>query len=159
MAIDLNELLARCAEIETAAILSNFAVTVDAKPYFMHQQESFPYFTNRIAGDEISYDSNEFDRDTYTVIIRLIIGHATAGYQGESESTLYDYIPVIKTAFNTNEGLISTSYAAAMTALIEGDTARMNSHSGFRVFQDGGLIGVTQVGTEFVLTCLFNEDL
>lgn len=159
MAIDLNELLARCVAVEKEAILAEFTTAIDSIPYFIHRQESFPYFTHRISNDDISYDGNEMDRDTYTVIIRLIIGHVTSNYVGENESLLYDYIPVIKTAFNGNEGLVSTAYPADMTALIEGDDARMTTCYGFRTFQDSGLIGVTQVGTEFVLTCLFNEDL
>lgn len=159
MGADLNELLARCVQVEKEAILEAFTTAVDSIPYFIHQQESFPYFTHRVSNGDIGYEGNEMDRDTYTVIIRLVIGHVTANYVGENESLLYDYIPVIKTAFNTNEGLVSVAYPDDMTALIEGDTARMTTCYGFRTFQDGGLIGVNQVGTEFVLTCLFNEDL
>jgi hypothetical protein len=157
--MDLNELLARCVEVEKEAILAAFSTQIDAIPFFVYQQESFPYFTHRIAGDEIGSEGNEIDRDSYTVIIREVIGHITQGYMGEVETLLYEHIPVIKTAFNTNEGLTSAVYPDDMEALIEGDTARMLSHSGFRIFQDSGLIGVTQVGVDYVLTCLFHEDL
>lgn len=158
--VDLNELLARCVEIEKFALSSlSTPVTADAVPYFIHQQESFPYFVNRVDTFAGSYDSNEIDHDTYTVIIRLIVGHITEGYVGEPETKLYTYFPAVKTAFNQNEGLISTAYPADMTNLLEGEDKRIVSGTVFRVFQDGGLQGVRQVGSEFVLTCLFSQEL
>lgn len=152
--IDYNNLLARCVAIQKEA-LASISVTADAKPYFLHTQESFPYFTNRIGGDEIGSDSHDFDRDTITVIMRLVIGHATEGYVGEPETNLYTWIPVIKEYFNERELLQSATFTTAMTSLIE---SRITGHNGFRVFQNAG-ISANQVGTEFTLTCEFDESI
>lgn len=158
--VDLNELLARCVEIEKAALLGlSDPVAADAVPHFIHQQEAFPYFVNRISDFTGGYEGNEIDRDTYTVIIRLVVGHITEGYRGEPETKLYTYFPAVKTAFNENEGLQSTAYPVAMENIFEGVNKRITSGTVFRVFQDGGLRGVQQVGSEFVLTCEFSQDL
>ncbi len=156
MPIDYNELLARCAALQIEALASlSSPVAADAKPYFIHTQESFPYFTNRVGGDEIGFDSQDFDRDDLTVIMRLVVGHITEGYVGEPESNLYDWIPEIKTYFNERELLQSVAYPTAMLGLIE---SRVSGHNGFRVFQNTGL-GATQVGTEITLSCQFDESI
>lgn len=158
--VNVNELLLRCVEIEKAALSGlTPAVSADAVPYFIHTQEEFPYFTNRIGNIEIGFDSNEMDRDTYTVVIRLVVAHVTQGFFGDIETALYTYIPAIITAFNQNEGLQSVAYPGAMVDIIEGENNRVISCTGFRVLEDGGLQGVKQVCAEFILTCLFNQDL
>lgn len=155
-ALDYNNLLNRVAALQKEALLSlTPAVTADAVPYFIHTQETFPYFTNRIGGDDIQYDSEEFDRDTLVVTMRLVVGHITSGYVGEPESNLYTYIPALKTYFNEREMLQSAAYTTAMTGLIR---ARVTAHLGFRVFQNAG-ISAQQVGTEFTLTCEFDESI
>lgn len=154
--IDYVNLLQRCAALQIEAMLhQSTPVTADAKPYFLHTQEAFPYFTNRIGGDEIDSDSQDFDRDTITVTMRLVIGHVTEGYQGEPETNLYTWMPVIKEYFNERELLQSAAYPTAMTSLIE---ARVTGHNGFRVFQNTGL-SANQVGTEFTLTCQMDESI
>lgn len=161
MATDLNELLTRVGEIEVAALaaIPITPITADSKPYFIYTQEGFPYITHRVGGIEIEYDSEDFDRYIVTVISRLVIGHATANYVGINESDLYRCIPAIIHAINDNEGLVSASYPSHMTNLIEATENRMKSCAGFRVFLDGGLKDVKQVGTEFTATYLFDDDL
>lgn len=160
MAVDFNALLTRCGEIEVAALAALVApVIADQKAYFIHIQESFPYITHRIDGIDVSYDSEDFDRYQVTVISRLVIGHVTSNYVGLNESDLYRCIPAIIHAINDNEGLKSTTYPAEMDNLIEATENRMKSCSGFRVFLDGGLKDVKQLGTEFTATYLFDDDL
>lgn len=160
MAVDLNELLTRVGEIQAAALAALATpIVADSKPYFIYTQESFPYITQRIGDIQIDFDSEDMDRYVVTVISRLVIGHATAGYMGINESDLYRCIPAIIHAINDDEGLVSTSYPAHMTQLIEATENRMRSCAGFRVFMDGGLKDVKQVGTEFTATYLFDDDL
>lgn len=136
--------------------MNDLSVTADAKPYFYHVQETFPYWTNRVGDILITDDGSEdFDRDTYNFIMRLVIGHVTEGYRGEPEARLYDYIPEIKVFFNAREWLESDTYTTAMNGLIR---ARISAISGFRIFQDAGL-SANQVGTEFTLTALFDETI
>lgn len=156
MPLNYVELLARVAalEIEALAALSP-TVVADAKPYFLHTQEAFPYFTNRMGGDSVGSDSHDFDRDEITVIMRLVIGHVTEGYQGEPETNLYTWMPQVKEYINERELLQSNTYPTAMISLLD---ARVTGHNGFRVFQNTGL-SATQVGTEFTLLCNFDESI
>lgn len=156
MPLNYTELLLRVAALEKEALAAMTpAVVADAVPYFLHTQEAFPYFTNRIGGDAIESDSHDFDRDEITVLMRLVIGHATEGYTGEPETKLYTYMPQIKEYINERELLQSAAYPTAMLSLIE---SRITGHNGFRVFQNVGL-SATQVGTEFTLTCSFDESI
>lgn len=152
---DINEALARVCAIQVAA-LATLSVSADAKPYFYHFQESFPYFTNRIGELTLADDGSEdYDRDTYPIIMRLVVAHITEGFVGEIDDRLYDYIPLIKTYFNEREWLQSATYTTAMTSLIR---ARVTACSGWRAFQNAGVSGF-QVGTEFTLTCEFDETI
>lgn len=154
--LDYTNLLNRVVALQKEALLSlSTPVTADAVPYFIHTQEFFPYFTNRVGSDQITYDSEDYDDDEITVTMRLIIGHVTQGYVGEPEANLYAYIPVIKTYFNARENLQSATYTARMSGLIR---ARITAHLGFRVFQNAG-ISAQQVGTEFTLTCEMTETI
>jgi hypothetical protein len=152
--LDYNNLLERVAalQIEAAAFIS---VTTEAKPFFIHTQEAFPYFVNRISNDDVTFDSEDFDRDTETVIMRLVIGHITEGYEGQPESVLYNLLPAIKLYFNQHELLQSAAYPTAMVGLLE---ARVGSHTGFRIFQNTG-ISANQVGSEITLTCQLDETI
>lgn len=152
---DITSALTRIVAMQKE-IMSDLGVTADAVPYFYHVQESFPYWTNRVGDIQIADDGSEdFDRDTYTFIMRLVIGHVTEGYRGEVEARLYDYIPEVKYFFNAREGLQSDADTTWLNSLIR---ARVSSCTGFRIFQDAG-ISANQVGTEFTLTCLFDETI
>ncbi len=158
MTIDAQELLLRVRDLEIEALAAlSPPVTCDAKEYLYHVQEEFPYWTNRISGIAVAGDSEELDVDTYEVTMRLIVGHITEGYVGDPESTLYLYIPHVKLFFNEHEMLQTTSgdYDTAMTSLWN---ARIGNSPGLRVYTDAG-ISAQQVGTEFVLTCLFEEEI
>jgi hypothetical protein len=158
MTILTQELLLRVAalEIEALAALST-PVTTGAKEYFFHTQEIMPYFTNRVGSVDVGADSEDIDLYTYQVIMRLVVEHITADFVGVNESDLYSYIPQVVNFFNSRQWLQTTSgsYDDAMIALME---ARITSCTGFRIFTDAG-ISAQQVGTEFVLTCLFEEEI
>ena len=158
MTIDAQELMKRARDLEKEALLAlSTPKTADAKEYFFHTQEAFPYITNRIGGVDVSADSEELDIYTYQVIIRLVIGHMTSGYKGDPESRLQLYIPQVINYFNSRALLQTTSgsYDDAMLHLIEARTA---NSTGYRIYEDAG-ISAKQVGTEFVLTCIFEEQI
>lgn len=154
MALNYNELLARCCALEKAA-LEGIGIQADCLPRFFHVQEAFPYLTHRIGSDDVDGTSEAFDDDVVTVVIRLVVGHATSGYKGQKESVLYEMLPILKSAFNNNEQLQSETYPTAMLDLV---SARIGSHSGLRAFANAGIAEV-QVGSELILTCQFNETL
>lgn len=147
--IDYNNLLQRIAALEVEA-LAEISVTADAVPRFIHSQESFPYFINRIGNVPIASDSQDFDTVTIPVEMRLIVGNLTAGYDGEMETRLYTYIPQVKRYFHERELLTSATYTTPMTDLTQ---ARIGSITGTVVFQ--GSEGSQRIGALFNLNCDF----
>jgi hypothetical protein len=146
--VDMQDLLLRAVEIEKAGLLT-LGITCDAKPYFIHQQETFPYWTNRIADIGVEFDSENIDTYTVDITARLVIDHRTAGYKGEKEAALYKYIPTMIGYFNARELLQSAAYLAEPLDLIQ---ARVTAVSGLRIYETSGLSAL-QVGTEFTITC------
>lgn len=155
--IDYNALLART--IATAKEgLASISITADGVPYFYHVQDgSFPYMTTRVSNVVITDDEGEeFDLAEVTVILRLIVDHLTADYDGNNEAKLYTYMDVLREWFNEHDMLQSATYPTAMDALY---TARITSIAGLRVFDNTGLQSVQQVGTDFTITCQFELDI
>ena len=158
MTILAQELLLRVRDLEIEALAAlSTPKTADAVEYFYHFQEEFPYFTNRIGGLDVGADSEDLDIYTYQVIMRLVIEHLTADYVGATESSLQLYIPQVVNYFNSRQWLQTTSgsYDTAMLSLRE---ARITNVTGYRIFTDAG-ISAQQVGTEFVLSCQFVEEI
>lgn len=148
-----TELLNRCVALELEAMAS-IGVSADAKAWFFHVQESFPYFTNRIAANQIGDDgSQDEDVNNPLVIARLIVGHITEGYRGQPESKLYEWGPIVKTWINRRQWLTSAAYPLRMNDI---RSARVIDAGGFRAFQDSG-IGTIQVGREIQIQCIFDE--
>lgn len=146
--VDMQNLLLRAAALEIEG-LASLSVTCDAKAYFIHQQETFPYWTNRISDIGVEFDSENFDTYTVDIIARLVVDHRTAGYRGEVEGDLYAYIPTMIGYFNARELLQSAAYPTEPLDLIQ---ARVTAVSGLRIYETSGLSAL-QVGTEFTITC------
>lgn len=151
-----TELLKRVAALQIAAMAS-INIRADAKPYFYHVQESFPYFTNRIVTNPIGDNgSQDEDLNNPLVIMRLIVAHVTEGFKGEPEGKLYEWGPIVKTYIQErSEWLIATGYPNRMDNL---QSARITDAGGFRVFSDSGL-SVNQVGRELQMQCIFDEHI
>lgn len=157
-ALDIPGLMLRVValEVEAMATVLSAEQTCGAVPYFIYSQDTFPYFTNRDgAGTSTSDESEEFDLDTYTVIMRLIIGHVTEGYIGDLETTLHTYIPTVKTYFNSRVSLQSVAYPEALVGI---RYARIINWTGLRVWQTAGIQSL-QMGTEFTLHCELDEQI
>lgn len=155
--VNITELLARVVLLQKESLTAlSTPVTSDAVSYFFYTQESFPYWTNRPGAVTFDDNSEEFDADTYTVIMRLVIGHMTSGYRGENEADLYAWIPEIKNYFNSRDSLeCATTYTGRMDGLL---FAKVTACTGFRAFSQAGF-EATQLGTEFTLTCQFTDTI
>ena len=152
----LNELLLRVVATQKEAMLTGFALTVDAWPQFYKASETFPYFTNRIADLPITDDgSQDEDVNTPLVIMRLVVAHITSGYHGEPETKLYEWMPVIKTVFNSRMWLTSEAYPERMNDL---QSVRVINNGRWTQEQNEG-INAVQVGVEIALQCIFIEDI
>lgn len=158
MTVNVEELMLRMVaqEKEAMAALSP-AVIVDAVPLFVWAQEAFPYFTNRLGTITVAQDedSEDFDVYTYEVTLRLVIGHVTEGYKGETDTRLQRWIPHLIKFFNERELLQSAAYPLALDALTR---ARVASCTGFAVFANS-IVGSQQVGTEITVRCEFEEPI
>jgi hypothetical protein len=161
MTLPINDALIRIIAIAKESLTTlTPAVVADGVPYFYHTQEAFPYFTIRVsdmtsAGYGEGALTQELDADTYTIILRLVIGHITEGYSGQPEDLLHDYIPVVKAYLNARDQLGSAAYPTELRYLMD---AHCTGCSGYRVFQNAG-ISALQVGTEFTIVCQFNENI
>ena len=155
MASYLNELLSRVAALQIEAMAS-INVSADAKPYFYHTNEGFPYFTNRVADGLVGdTGSQEFDANSPLVIMRLVVAHLTEGYKGEPEYRLYEWLPVVKSYIQErSEWLQSAAYPARFENL---QSARIVNGGGFRALENTGINSVVQVCGEIQLACIFPE--
>lgn len=161
--LNITELMSRVVALEKEAMATVLPAgqVCGAVPYFIYSQDTYPYFTNRDgAGTSVNDNgggdiSEELDHDTYTVIMRLIIGHVTEGYVGDLETTLHSYIPTVKTYFNSRGGLQSATYPDALVGI---RYARIINWTGLRVWQTAG-INALQMGNEFTLHCELDEQI
>lgn len=156
MAVDLTGGIDRMVELEIEALAALATpVTADAKPYFYHEQEAFPYWTNRVG--PVSFEDNEDDMNepTFTVVSRLVIDHVTANFDGQNEVKLKLWIPQIITYFSARPWLGTATINTGLNGLIH---ARIASCTGFRIFQTTG-IQAMQVGCEFTHLLEFTETI
>lgn len=138
--VDLDDLLMRvCAMEEEALGLRALDVLAD-------KLDQTPYMTNGLG--QIIYENGATDRGVYNVRMRVIIGHVTEGYKGQSERVLRKYIPQLHAFFRVRPGLTSKKfpdtppYVSAVGAFLTGGI-------GTAYFQEPGL--PMQVGSELTL--------
>lgn len=157
MAIDMQSSILRLCAIEKEGLAAlTPTVLSDAIPRFWHTQESFPYLTHRLGAVTLDEDSEDFDVYFYDVITRLVIGHLTAGYKGENDDKLTTWLPHLVDYLNERELLQSAAYPTELTYLVR---ARVTSATGYAVFANSAIGGVTQVGTEITTRLEFKPDI
>lgn len=154
MSVLLDSGIDRIVELQIEA-LAAIGVSADAKPYFYHTQESFPYFTNRVGQLVFEDNEDDFDEPTYAVVARMVIGHVTQDYSGMNEDKLKLWIPQYITYFHARPWLGTTTANRGLNSLVR---ARISGSTGFRVFQTVG-IQALQVGCEFTHLLTFNETI
>ena len=80
--------------IDRVVLLERQAVTdaVNAVPYIMYAQETFPYWTNMpvdLLPKDSPRDAQKFD---LSILMRLVIDHVTAGYEGQRQYKAWEYL-------------------------------------------------------------------
>lgn len=145
---DLGALMDRLVEMEKESITS-LADGVDAVSYFPYEQESFPYWTNRIRGMVPGYLAQDTAHYPFQIAARLVIGHLTEGYKGEVQTKAYDYIPAVTSYFKDRPGMNSNAHLTQMDDIFM--DFELVDIVGPIAFQNSG-IGVLQVGVEFIFT-------
>lgn len=146
MTTNLEDALNRITALQQEIISGAYA----AKVYFYKQSGPFPYWTNRIGLTPHELDSQDGHIYTYTVTMRLVIGHLGESYDQALEFSLYTtYIPQTFDYFARRIQLQSAAYPAQMTDLDPRGVLITNC-TGLAIFSDSG-IGVQQVGAEFTM--------
>lgn len=147
----LKDALLRLAALEAEA-LTSINVSADAVPYFFHEQERMPFFTNRAGDLQVEGDSEELDIIRVTLVGRLYVAKLTDSVvKGEIERLLYEWIPVIIQYINERELLQSAAYPTALDYLVR---CRVTACRGFTEFQPDG-----KIGTEITLLCEFEQEI
>lgn len=86
----------------TDRVLSLCKTTIansDGVTHFFYKGGAMPYFTMRLGQGDTTSQSSDRQRRTYLVIVRYVIGHLGAKYEGQNERRLYSDIPAIENAF------------------------------------------------------------
>jgi hypothetical protein len=158
--IDINDVLGRITTIAKNA-LSAAGVTADAVAYFDHTQGYMPYMTIRVSN--VAYGDyqdtmEDYATDVYTIVLRLVIAHLSADYDGRNEYRLYEMIPVIREGLRMRELLQIDGNSTAVPYL---RTAIVQSGRGLVVFNNAGVDTQTalQVGTEFTIEATFDYPI
>jgi len=148
-----TEILARISELEREALSTLVGTQVDSKPYFPYRgQEAYPFWINRLG--TATYTNDDYGMDmihiTRQVIMRLVVGNITEGYDGELQEKFNefvgDFIPYIHQ--KPNAWLQTTSYPTPMQYLDQ--ELRLISDTGVIIFSNNG-VGTLQMGIEFVV--------
>jgi hypothetical protein len=97
---DLLDIMNRLPVLQKAA-LKAIDVACDAVSYWPHQQESFPYWWNRIESAP-TFESLSADHEVhrYQISMALVIAHLTEGYKGEPIKNAYTWVPAILSYFS-----------------------------------------------------------
>jgi hypothetical protein len=153
----LSDAMDRIVAMQKEALNTLTGGKVDAVTYWPYQQNDFPYFTNRLAPKTVTSLSEDLDIYGRQIIMFLVVGHATSGYQGELPSRLYDYLPAVEKFFRNNPMLTSTLYPDAPDYLWN-EEARIDTDAGISADAQGGL-GQLQIGVRFTLSLPYLREI
>lgn len=152
MAFDLANYAARIAAVYAEAFAAMTpAMSIDAVPYTVHWQESFPFVTVQLG--DVTIDEGDvaegegFDSYSVTFTGRLYAAKMTDGYKGERETSLLNWVSAVIEYFNDHENLVSAAYPTRPLDLF---FARVTGSTGFSVLQAPWAgEGVTAIGSVF----------
>lgn len=104
---DLSNVMARLPFLQRAALAAmEPSVGADAVDYWPYQQETFPYFWNRVERMAVTELSGDIEIHTYAITMALVIAHITQGYEGQNSHEAYRYIPAVLNYFRTHKDLV-----------------------------------------------------
>lgn len=151
MAAEFKTTTRRVIDIARAG-LAALSVVSDGEPYARYTSELFPYFTARLDTIGIEADSQDFDDNAVTIVLRLVVGHVTSGiYKGERDDELMTWLPYLIEYINERELLTDDAFLTEIPDLV---SARVISCTGYREFQNSA-VGGSQVGADMTLRCEF----
>lgn len=147
----LEDMKARICAMQIEACAS--VIVVDSVPIWLHNQSTFPYWKNRVSSAAYSdyLGASQESLRAYTITMRLVIGHLTAGYAGQSDILIDQLEPAIVDFFYKRPLLTCTAYTTPMRYLSP-ETAQITaSPNGVASFQTH-VEGVNDIGMEWILS-------
>lgn len=150
----IEEALNRIVEMQIEVFADTIGEACDAVPYWPYEQNGFPYWTNRLAAmtTEFTKYAEDIQDNPETILMRLVVDHITAGYEGDVPQKVHEYYVPIVDYFAQHSGLTTDSgtYPTCMDGLDPDTQAFIATHTGLVVFQNSGIIS-NQLGMEFTL--------
>lgn len=158
----IQDIMARLVAMEKEALATVAATnnqTPDAVAYWPWEQEGFPYFTNRLGSMSNSPTDYSEDIESYshTVLIRLVVDHWIAGFDGEKADLAYQYLVAFEDYMRQHPMLTTDagSYTSEPDYLFQ--QMVLTGHTGLVIFQNAG-INASQYGIEFTLALPYLRD-
>jgi hypothetical protein len=156
-----TDITKRCAALQKKALAA--VGDIDAFHYMMTNGSRFPYWTNRIGPPTVNeFNSEDIYNEARSVIMRLVIGHVTADYKGQSEDVLGGYIDDVYETFLDIDGIMlvdNDEFTTIPTYLESLGTDLDGGDTGLEFFPAPWMGQVMEVGIEFTLTVYISRDV
>jgi hypothetical protein len=125
--------------------------------YWPYQQDAFPYVIVRHAGltvDPTKY-AEDIESNPESLLVRLVVGHFTEGYAGETQARAFSYYAAIRDYFRGRKSFTTDSNTygdfSSDPDYLEPDTEDwISSHTGLVIFTNSGVLAA-QLAYEFTL--------
>ena len=156
MSVPLPAALDRIVSIQKEIMVS-LGQPANAVKFASYTQDQYPFWTNRVGRFTTPSLNEDMDFPVYDIIMRLVIGHETEGYEGDLENQLATWIPQIVEYFH-NRPRLQNDDSGENVGLSYLQHAQIVSGTGLRLLQNFGSIGA-QVGCEFTLQLEFVDDI
>jgi len=151
-----QDIMARLVAMEVESLTTVAATngqTPEARAWWPYEQEAFPYFTNRLGAMTNAQPGYATDIQDYrhTVLIRVVVDHWNAGFEGDQADISYQYLVAFEDYFRNHPMLTTAStglYPTEPDYLLE--DIILTGHTGLIIFQSAG-INAMQYGIEFTL--------
>jgi hypothetical protein len=159
----IQDIMARLVAMEKeslATVAASNNQTPDAVAFWPYEQESFPYFTNRLGAmnnNQPGY-ATEIQDYQHTILIRLVVAHWESGFEGDKADIAYQYLVAFEDYFRKHPMLTTDPtglYPDDPDYLFE--EMVLSGHTGLIVFQNTG-INAFQYGIEFTLVLPYLRD-
>ncbi|MCZ7543209.1 MAG: hypothetical protein M5R40_06570 [Anaerolineae bacterium] len=146
------------ATLERVALMAAAAVpdTKQAFAQFFRTYPNFPYWTLRLGPMQVEPEGEPYEVHTHEVVLRLVIGHLTEGYDGALEGRLPGYVTEALAYFQARPTLQRTRADAPLLYLHPNGAAVVRA-SGYRAFVRLG--ESVQIGAEITLSVPFHATI
>ena len=147
LALRFQEAVGRIVAMEKLVVPN----AVTAVPYIAYVQDTFPYWTNGMGRTPAPDGPDDATRYDLTVTMRLVIGHLTAGYEGENQEAAWVIAPTVLRYFRRYRFLQLPGQARILHLAPTGCTISSPRGLVFAVIKE-----TTQLALEFELIVPFN---